>query len=106
MIIIFHGIKKIITFKGGNKIDINGREFNLTPEIQKAMTSTNYNFKNMNDDDILNFANILKTVEYNPRQDKYSTRRKYIENNLQNRVDKILNPPSSSSTFEIEPPTR
>ena len=45
--------KKIITFKGGNKIDINGREFNLTPEIQKAMTSTNYNFKNMNDDDVI-----------------------------------------------------
>ena len=33
------------------------------------MTSTNYNFKNMNDDDILNFANILETVDYNPRQD-------------------------------------
>ena len=79
------------------KIDINGREFNLTPEIQKAMTSTNYNFKNMNDDDILNFANILETVDYNPRQDSHSTRSKYIKNNLQNRVDKILNHVISSS---------
>ena len=70
------------------------------------MTSTNYNFKNMNDDDILNFANILETVDYNPRQDSYSTRSKYIKNNLQNRIDKILNPPSSSTTrFQIEPPT-
>ena len=32
------------------------------------------------------------------------TRRKYIENNLQNRIDKILKP-SSSSRFQIEPPT-
>ena len=33
----------------------------------------------MNDDDILNFANILKTVDYNPRLDSNSTRSKYIK---------------------------
>ena len=43
----------------------------------------------MNDDDILNFGNILKTVDYNPRQDSYSTRSKYIKNDLQNRVEKF-----------------
>ena len=75
---------------GGNKIKIDNKEFNLTPEIQKAMTSTNYNFNNMkNDDDILTFANILKTVNYNSKQDFNSARSKYIKNNLQNRVDKI-----------------
>ena len=56
------------------------------------MTMTDYNFRNMNDDDILNFANILQTVDYNPRLDSHSTRSKYIKNNLKNRVDKILHP--------------
>ena len=70
------------------------------------MTNTNYNFKSMNDDDILNFANILETVDYNPKQDSHSARSKYIKNNLKNRIDKILNPSSSSTTrFQIEPPT-
>ena len=66
---------KVIEPLGGNKIKIDNKEFNLTPEIQKAMTNTNYNFKNMkNDDDILNFANILETVDYNPKQDSHSGR--------------------------------
>ena len=90
---------KLLTPLGDNKIKIDNKEFNLTPEIQKAFTNTNYNFKNMNDDDILNFANILETVDYNHKQDSHSTRSKYIKNNLQNRVDKILNPPSSSSSL-------
>ena len=59
----------------------------------------------MNNDDVLNFANILETVDYNPRQDSHSARSKYIKNNLQNRVDRILNPPSSSTTYQIEPAT-
>ena len=59
----------------------------------------------MNDDDVLNFANILETVDYNHKQDTNSVRSKYIKNNLQNRVDKILKPPSSSTTYQIEPPT-
>ena len=88
---------KVIIPLGDNKIKIDNKEFNLTPEIQKAFTNTNYNFKSMNDDDILNFANILETVDYNPKQDTHSTRSKYIKNNLQNRVDKILNPITSSS---------
>ena len=54
---------------GGNKIKIDNKEFNLTSEIQKAFTNTNYNFKSMNDNDILNFANILKSVDYNSKQD-------------------------------------
>ena len=88
-----------------NKIKIDNKEFTLTPEIQKAMTNTNYNFKSMNDDDVLNFANILETVDYNHKQDTHSARSKYIKNNLQNRVDKILNPPSSSTTYQTEPAT-
>ena len=71
---------KVIEPLGGNKIKIDNKEFNLTPEIQKALTSTNYNFKNMNDDDILNFANILETVDYNSKQDTHSARSKYIKN--------------------------
>ena len=98
---------KVIEPLGGNRIKIGNKEFNLTPKNQKAFTNTNYNFRNMNDDDILNFTNILKTVDYNPRQDSHSTRSKYLKNHLQDRVDKILNPSSSSSStvFQIEPPS-
>ena len=95
---------KVIEPLGGNKIKIDNKEFNLTPEIQKAMTSTNYNFNNMkNDDDILTFANILKTVNYNSKQDSHSARSKYIKNNLQNRVDRILNPTLSLPTTSSLP---
>ena len=51
----------------------------------------------MNDDDILNFANILETVDYNSKQDTHSAGSKYIKNKLENRVDKILNHVISSS---------
>ena len=94
---------KVIEPLGGNKIKIDNKEFTLTPQIQKAMTATDYNFKSMNDDDILNFANILKTVNYNSKQDFNSTRSKYIKNNLQNRVDRILNPTLSLSTTSSLP---
>ena len=70
------------------------------------MTSTNYNFNNMkNDDDILTFTNILKTVNYNSKQDFNSARSKYIKNNLQNRVDKILHPTLSLPTSSSLPTT-
>ena len=64
------------------KSKFDNKEFNLTPEIQKAFTNTNYNFQKMNDDDILNFTNILQTVDYNPNLDSNSTRTKYIKNNI------------------------
>ena len=67
------------------------------------MTATDYNFKSMDDDDILNFANFLKTVNYNSKQDFNSTRSKYIKNNLQNRVDRILNPTLSLPTTSSLP---
>ena len=94
---------KVIEPLGGNKIKIDNKEFTLTPDIQKAMTATDYNFRNMNDEDILNFANILKTVDYNSKQDFNSTRSKYIKNNLQNRVDRILNPTLSLPTTSSLP---
>ena len=78
------------------------KEFDSSPEIQKAFTNTNYNFRNMNDDDIINFANILGSVDYNTRLDSNSTRSKCIKTNLQNRNDKILNPLSSLPASEIE----
>ena len=56
----------------------------------------------MNDDDLLNFDIILKTVDYNPRQDSYSTGSKYIKNNLRIRVNKILNLPFSLPVSEME----
>ena len=95
---------KVIEPLGESKIKIDNKEFNLTPEIQKAMTMTNYNFRNMSDDDILNFANILQTVDYNPRLDSHILLdQNTLKNNLKNRIDKILHPiPLSLPASEIE----
>ena len=85
----------IIKPLGDNRVKIGNDEYNLTPEIQKALTQTNYNFKNMNDDDILNFTNILKSVNYSLDKDFHSTRRNSIKNYLPKRIEKIVNPSSS-----------
>ena len=80
---------------GDNRVKIGDDQYELTPEIQKALSETKYDFKNMNDDEIINFSNILKSVNYTPDKDTYSARRRYIEKNLQKRVENILNPPMS-----------
>ena len=93
---------KVIEPLGENTIEIRDREFDLSPEIQKALTNTNYNFKNMGDKDVVNFWNILENVDYNPREDSFSGRRKYIEKELSKRVDKIIHPTLSLPTTDTE----
>ena len=42
---------KDIIPSGGKRVEINGEEYNLTPEIQSAFTDTRYSFSNSNNDD-------------------------------------------------------
>ena len=80
---------------GGNRVEIEGEEFNITPEIQKAFTDTRYNFNNthMDDENVLIFDKILNSLNYDPSKDSNSKRTKSIENDLKKRVHKIKNPP-------------
>ena len=79
---------------GGNRVKIEGEEFNITPEIQKAFTDTRYNFNNtdMDDENVLIFYKILNSLNYDPSQDSNSKRTKSIKNDLKKRVHKINNP--------------
>ena len=80
---------------GGNRVKIEGEEFNITPEIQKAFTDTRYNFNNtlMDDENVLIFDKILNTLNYDPSKDSNSKRTKSIKNDLKKGVHKIKNAP-------------
>ena len=80
---------------GGNRVEIDGEDFNLTPEIQRAFTDTKYNFNNthMADENVLLFDKILNSLNYEPSKDSNSKRTKSIKNDLKKRVHKIKNPP-------------
>ena len=49
---------------GGNRVEIDGEEYNLTPEIQRPFTDTRYNFNNidMDDESVLTFDKILNSL--------------------------------------------
>ena len=80
---------------GGNRVEIKGDEFNVTPEIQKAFTDTKYNFNNahMDDENVISFDKILNSLNYDPSKDSSSKRTKSIKNDLKKRVHEIKNPP-------------
>ena len=85
--------KKIIPL-GGNRVEINGEEYDLTPENLSAFADTRYNFNNINMDDenVLTFDKMLDSLNYNPTKDSNSKRTKSIKNDLKKRVHKIRNP--------------
>ena len=78
---------------GENSLKIGNNTYELTPEIQKALTNTSYNFDKLSDKDILIFARILVEIKYKPDDDNKSKRRDYIKTKLLSRVQKILNFP-------------
>ena len=77
----------------GNDVKTGGNFYELTPEIQKALIETIYEFDEMSDNDILTFSRILYEINYDPKTDRKSKRREYIRNELPSRVQKVLNPP-------------
>ena len=83
---------------GENSLKIGNNTYELTPEIQKALTQTEYDFNKMSDKDIFIFSRILDEINYNPDGDRESKRQKYIKNKLESRVEKILNPPITAIT--------
>ena len=91
----FSWINKEVIPLGGNRVEIEGEEFDITPEIQKAFTDTRYNFNNthMDDENALIFDKILYDLNYDPSKDSNSKRTKSIKNDLKKRVHKIKNPP-------------
>ena len=68
----------------GNDLKIGGNIYELTPEVQKALIETNYEFDEMSDNDILTF--ILYEINYDPKTDRKSKRREYIRNELPSQV--------------------
>ena len=80
---------------GGTEVEINDNKYNITPGLQKVFTDKTYKTaKSMNDNDKIVFRDILlKTGFYNhiPSKGRMSGRDKYIKNDLDNDVARILN---------------
>ena len=81
---------------GGNDVKFGENIYELTPQFQKALTETSYNFDEMSDKDIISFNRIQCEINYNPNDDRKSKRRDYLRDKLQSRVQTILNPPKAS----------
>ena len=83
-------IKKL----GGNKIEINKKEFIITPGLQKVLTDHTYDTaKSMSDKDKVIFRDILVNTEYykhKPGKGRMQGRDRYIKYELDNDVIKIL----------------
>ena len=79
----------------GTEVEINDKENNITPGIQKVFTDTSYNTaKSMNDIEKLVFRDILQKTDYYkrlPTQKRMSGRDRYIKNYLDKDVRRLLN---------------
>ena len=80
---------------GGTNVKIGGNKYDLTPGLQKVFTDTKYETaKSMSDTEKKVFKDILsKTIFYSRKltKRKMSGRDRYIKNDLDNDVIKILN---------------
>ena len=66
---------KVIEALGWNQVKVENREYDLTLEFQKTSTER-YIFKSMNGDDLINFVNVSKSVNYGPKKHSHWTLRK------------------------------
>ena len=80
---------------GGTEVEISGNKYDITPGLQKVFTDTKYETaKSMSDTEKVVFRDILsKTGYYNrkPTKGRISGRERYIKNDLENDVRRILN---------------
>ena len=77
---------------GGDRIQIKGNDYDLTPEIYKALSFTGYEGKNLkNENDILMLYNIIKDLEYTGRGDIKSKRVIFFTEKLPKLVEEIQN---------------
>ena len=81
----------IITL-GGDKLRIQGNDYDLTPDIYKALSFTGYDGKTMkNENDILMLNNIIKDLRYTGRGDYQSKRKTFLTEKLPKLVEEIQN---------------
>ena len=77
---------------GGDRIQIKGNIYDLTPEIYKALSDTGYTGKNMkNEYDILMMNNIINDLGYTGIGDKPSKRKKFFTKTLAKLVEDVQN---------------
>ena len=78
----------------GNEVEIKDNKCNTTPGLQKVFTITTYDAaKSMNDTEKVVFRDILQRTSYyirKPTKSRLSGRERYIKNDLDNDVIKIL----------------
>ena len=81
----------IITL-GGDKLRIQANDYDLTPEIYKALSFTGYDGKTMkNENDILMLKNNIKDLRYTGRGDYQSKRKTFLTETLPKLVEEIQN---------------
>ena len=95
---------KEVSPSGGNRVEINGEQYKLTREIQRAFTDTRYNFNNidMDDESNLTFDKNLKSLNYESSKDFNSKRTESIKDDLRKRVYKIGNPRLTLPTNDLQ----
>ena len=77
---------------GGDKLRIRDNDFELTPEVYKALSYTGYTGKSMkNENDILMMNNIIKDLGYTCVGDKKSNRKTFFTITLPKLVDENQN---------------
>ena len=87
--------KTLIIPLGENRVNINGDEFDIKPNIQNYFTNTRLSTKRMDNEDKLIIFNILKNVEFYdniPKIGLKSARMKDALYNLPREIAKIRNP--------------
>ena len=79
----------------GSEVEINNKEYSITPGIQKVFFDTSYSTeKSMSDTEKLVFRDILQKTDYYkrlPTKGRMSGRDRFIKNDLDNDVRRILN---------------
>ena len=77
---------------GGDRIQIKDNDYDLTPEIYKALSYTGYDGKTMkNENDILMLNNIIRDLGYTGVGDYQSKRKTFLTETLPKLVEDIQN---------------
>ena len=79
---------------GGNKIDKDDKEYDITHEIQNYFTNTNPTTKLLNNNDKMTVYGILKDVSFHDMEQTKglkSARKEDVINNLTKAIENIIN---------------
>ena len=88
---------------GGDKLRIRDNDYELTPEIYKALSYTGYTGKTVkNENDILMLNNIINDLGYTGVGDKTSKRKTFFTKTLPKLVEEIQNNPFEEITLDSD----